>query len=40
MRSGTDVRSLEPTEPMTEAEKAARYRSGHFAEMTDTQAGL
>lgn len=37
---GIDVRSLEPTKPMTEAERAERYRSGHFAEMTDVQAGL
>lgn len=35
-----DVRSLEPTPLMTEAEKAARYKAGRFAEMTDRQAGL
>ncbi|MFT4207191.1 MAG: hypothetical protein QM625_08925 [Ralstonia sp.] len=37
---GIDVRLLEPTKPMTDAERAERYRSGRFAEMTDTQAGL
>lgn len=37
---GLDVRSLVPTQPMTEEKKAERYRSGRFAEMTDAQAGL
>lgn len=37
---GIDVRLLEPTKPMTDAERAERYRSGRFAEVTDTQAGL
>jgi hypothetical protein len=37
---GVDVRSLEPTPPMTEDEKAARYKAGRIAEMTEHQAGL
>lgn len=38
--NGFDVKSLRPTRPLTEAEKAERYRTGRFAEMTDAQAGL
>lgn len=37
---GVDVRSLKPTRPLTEAEKAERYRTGRVAEMTEVQAGL
>ena len=37
---GVDVSSLTPTPPMTEDEKAARYKSGRIAEMTEHQAGL
>ena len=37
---GFDVRSLTPTPPMTEDEKAARYKAGRIAEMTEHQAGL
>lgn len=37
---GVDVRSLTPTPPMTEDEKAARYKAGRIAEMTEHQAGL
>ncbi len=37
---GADVRTLEPTPRMTEAEKEERYRTGRFAEMTEKQAGL
>lgn len=35
-----EVRSLEPTRPLTEAEKVERYRTGRFAEMPEVQAGL
>jgi hypothetical protein len=38
--NGFDVKSLEPTMPLTDAERAERYRTGRFAEMTDSQAGL
>ena len=38
--NGFDLKSLEPTRPLTEAERAERYRTGRFAEMTDAQAGL
>jgi hypothetical protein len=37
---GKDVRSLEPTDPIGEAEKAELYRTGRFAEMTEGQTGL
>lgn len=37
---GVDVRSLKPTPPLTDDEKAARYRAGRVAEMSDAQAGL
>ena len=40
LNKGLGVCSLEPTKPMTEAEKAERYRTGRFAEMTEAQAGL
>lgn len=37
---GFAVEPLKPSLPLTETEKAERYRTGRFAEMTDTQAGL
>ena len=37
---GVDVSSLTPTPPMTADEKAARYKAGRIAEMTEHQAGL
>lgn len=37
---GVDVRSLKPKPPMTDDEKAARYKACRIAEMTEHQAGL
>jgi len=35
-----DLRAITPRAPLSAADKAVRYRSGRFAEMTEQQAGL
>src|SRR5450830_1286223 len=35
-----NLRAITPRAPLSAADKAARYRSGRFAEMTEEQAGL